>query len=209
MEKKMKKQTILAILIVALAAVACGGQTSQSTPQPVDKEGSVVLPVTAPVEKLAAEPRQVEQQADPSALIDYTAPEGLFTLNIPAAWSKQTDNKRIENTVVETITSPDGNAFVQVLTNRVNNSMNQLLKSQVTLDYMKRLYGKDMRVATDVTLDDGREKLEWWSDGNETNGTTYFNRVNKYLFFYTVGYKDSFEDDYSSLLKEVADSFSY
>jgi hypothetical protein len=205
----MKKQTILVILIVALAAVACGGQSSQPTAQPVVKEVSVELPEAAPAEKLVAEPQQVEQPADPSAMMDYAAPEGLFTLNIPVSWSKQTDNKRIENSVVETVSSPDGNAFVQVLTNRVNNSMNQLLKSQVTLDYMRRLYGKDLRVATDVTLDDGREKLEWWSDSNETNGTTYFNRINKHLFFYTVGYKDSFEEDYSSMLKEVADSFSY
>ena len=197
------------ILFVALAAAACGGQTSQPAPQPVVKETSVELPEAASAEKLPAEPQQVEQPADPSAMMDYAAPEGLFTLNIPASWSKQTDNKRIENTVVETVTSPDGNAFVQVLANRVDNSMDKVMKSQVTLDYMKRLYGKDLRVATDVTLDDGREKLEWWSDSNETSGTTYFNIVNKYLYFYTVGYKDAFEDDYASMLKEVADSFSY
>lgn len=205
----MKKQAILVILFVALATAACGGQTSQPAPQPAEQQTDVELPEAAPAEAAPAESQPVEQSTSASGMLAYEATKGLFKLSIPASWAMQTDNHSIENTVVETATSPDGNAFVQVLTNRVGYALDKVLKGQVTLDYMKRLYGKDLRVATDVTLADGREKLEWWSETNETSGTTYFNMGNKYLYYYTVGYKDAFKGDYASTLKEVADSFSY
>ncbi len=204
----MKRLTILVIMVVGLVAAACGAPVSTPSPQAVETESTVESPEAIPVEKQNAEPQPVEQAASQSGLMDYMAPRELFTLSVPASWAKQTDEKTIENALVETFTAPDGNAFVQILTNRIGNSMTKVLKGQVTLDYMKRLYGRDLRIASDITLYDGREKLEWWSDTNETSGTTCFNTGNKYLYFYTVGYKDGFEDDYASILQEVADSFS-
>lgn len=205
----MKKQAILVILFVALAAAACGGQTNQPALQPVAQETAAELPEVASVEEAPAEPQSVEQPADASGMMAYTAPEELFKLSIPASWPMTTDTDSIENTVVETATSPDGNAFVQVLANRVGYALDNVLKGQVTLDYMKRLYGKDLRVATDVAFTDGRERLEWWSEKNKTSGTTYFDMGEEHLYYFTVGYKDKFEDDYASVLKEVTDSFSY
>ena len=204
----MKKLTILVILIVGLVATACSTPVSTPTPQPVEAESTVESPEATPADKQPAEPQPVEQAASQSDLIDYMAPRKLFTLSVPASWTKKTDEKTIKNALVETFTAPDGNAFMQILTNPIGNSMTKVLKGQVTLDYMKRLYGRDLRVASDITLYDGREKLEWWSDTNETSGTTYFNTGDKYLYFYSVAYKDGFEDDYASLLKEVSDSFS-
>lgn len=205
----MKRLAIFVILFVALAAAACGGQTSQPAPQPAEQEMAVELPEAAAAEAAPAEPQPVEQSTSASGMLDYKATKGLFTLSIPASWPMTTDTVSIKNTTVETATAPDGNAFVQVLTNRVGNALDKVLKGQVTLDYMKRLYGDDLRVATDVTLADGREKLEWWSEMNEISGTTYFNTGNKYLYYFTVASKDAFEGDYASTLKEVADSFSY
>jgi hypothetical protein len=119
----------------------------------------------------------------------------------------QEDTQSIEKTTVQTFTAPDGNAFVQVLANKVNTSLNHVLKGQVTLDYMKRLYGADLRVASDVTLADGREKLEWWSNENKISGTTYFDMSDNYLYFFTVAYNDRFENDYTPVLNDVVESY--
>lgn len=139
--------------------------------------------------------------------MEHWAPANLFSLQVPTGWNMQEDTQVIENTTVQTFTAPDGNAFVQVLANKVNTSLDHVLKGQVTLDYMKRLYGADLRVASDVLLPDGREKLEWWSDEKKTSGTTYFDMGDNYLYFYTVSYKDQYEKEYMPTLSDVAESF--
>ena len=215
----MKRISLIVMLGIMLLLTACGAKDSQSAepaaiveaPVEVPVEQPIEAPVDAPVDQ-PMEPSQDDgqppSQASGGGMIEYSAPEDLFKLRVPSGWNMQEDTQTIENTTVQTFTAPDGNAFVQVLANRVNDSLDHVLKGQVTLDYMKRLYGEDLRVATDVLIDDGREKLEWWSDENKTNGITYFDMGDDYLYFYTVAYKEKFENDYLSMLEEVADSFS-
>ena len=215
----MKKNLIYIFLLAAMALSACGGQAAQPAQAPAVQEPVAEVPVEMPIEAPAALPEEApvttdatipepEEQANSSNLVDYTATEDLFTLKVPASWSSQQDTTTIEKTVVDTFTAPDGNAFVQVLANRVDYELDKVMKGQVTLDYMKRLYGKDLRVATDVTLPDGRVRLDWWSEANKTSGSTYFEMEDRYLFFYTIARKDKYKDQYDPILKEVADSYT-
>ena len=208
----MNTKTIMSILLAVVLISACGGQTD--TPQvqePIVVEEQPAVEEAAPAEQTElAEPAEA-QPADPvtaSGVMPYTAPEGLFALEVPSGWSFSKDTKVIDNTVVETHTAPDGHAFVQVVVNEVGSEMNHVLKGQVTLDFMKRLYGSDLRVASDVTLPDGREKLEWWSDDNKTSGTTFFDTKDSHLFFYTTSYKDAYKKDYAAILEDVNNSFA-
>ncbi|MDO9546297.1 MAG: hypothetical protein Q7J07_06060 [Pelolinea sp.] len=207
----MKTKMILSMLFAALLISACGGQTPAApAPEPVVVEAQPAVEEPAPVveQPAPAEPVQQEQQpVTESGMMAYTAPEGLFDLEIPNGWSYTKDTDMIENTVVETYTAPDGHAFVQVLVNDSGVEVSNVLKGQITLDYMKRLYGADLRVATDVTLDDDREKLEWWSDDNGISGTTIFHRVGNFLFFYTTAFEDAYEKDYMSMLEDVNNSY--
>lgn len=204
------KKALFVLVIAALAVAACGGK--EPAPVPVVQEPVAQAPVeaapveSAPVEQPAAPQPQPESSG---GMMSYTAPEGIFTLEVPASWGMDRDTTTIEKTVYETFTAPDGNAFVQVLVNDVGAGLTHVVKGEVTVDYMRRLYGSDLRIATDVVLKDGREKLEWWSDQNGTSGTTYFDQVPGFLFFYTVGYKDAFENDYADILEKVDSSFSY
>jgi len=219
MERKMKKNLVYILLLSAMALSACGGQAAQPAQAPAVQEPAAEVQAEIPLEAPAALPEEAPattdatlpepvEQANSSNLVDYTATEDLFTLKVPASWSSQQDTTTIEKTVVDTFTSPDGNAFVQVLTNRVDYELDKVLKGQVTLDYMKRLYGQDLRVATDVTLPDGRERLDWWSESSKTSGSTYFEMEKRYLFFYTIARKDKYKDQYDAILKEVADSYT-
>jgi hypothetical protein len=202
--EEMKMKMILSILFAALLISACGGKTPEAPAlEPVVVEAQPA--VDEPASDQSVE--QVQQPVTESGMMPYTAPEGLFDLDIPNGWSYEKDSDVIENTEVETYTAPDGHAFVQVVVNESGIHVSNVEKGQITLDFMKRLYGSDLRVATDVTLADGREKLEWWSDDNATSGTTFFHRIDNFLFFYTTASEDAYEKDYISVLEDVNDSY--
>ena len=208
----MKTKMILSLLFAARMISACGGQTPAApAPEPVAAEAQPAVEESAPAVEQPALAEPVEQEQQPAAesgMVSYNAPQGLFELEIPNGWSYAKDTDVIENTEVETYTAPDGHAFVQVVVNKSGVDVSNVEKGQITLDFMKRLYGSDLRVASDATLADGREKLEWWSDDNAISGTTFFHRVENYLFFYTTSFKDAYQKDYMSVLEDVNDSYS-
>lgn len=202
----MKKIAVISILLgVMIFVSACGGNASPPAAEPAAPAAIAEEPAALPPD--TAQDVAQAPSTTTGGTMEHWAPANLFSLQVPTGWNMQEDTQVIENTTVQTFTAPDGNAFVQVLANKVNTSLDHVLKGQVTLDYMKRLYGADLRVASDVLLPDGREKLEWWSDEKKTSGTTYFDMGDNYLYFYTVSYKDQYEKEYMPTLSDVAESF--
>jgi len=194
------------ILALAFLAASCSVPAAGGVEDQVMEE-EIVIPETPAEEAPAEEPAAPEPESE-DELAAYTAPNDVFTLDVPSAWDMDRDETLIEKTVFETFTSPDGNAFVQVLVNDVGQGLNQVLKRDVTTDYMRRLYGEDLRISTDVALEDGRERLEWRSEASGFSGTTYFDQVPGFLFFYTVASRDDFKEDYAEILAEVDNSFA-
>ncbi len=212
----MKNLKIIILLIAVLVMAGCSGKAAE--PEQVIVEEPVEVPA-APEELVqVVEPEVQQQQEEPSQSAAqpvsssgssaYTAPQNLFSLDVPSSWQFSTDTNLIEDVIVDTYTAPDGNGFVQVIVDEVGNNMSAVVKGQVTLDYMKRLYNADLRVATDVTLDDGREKLEWWSDKGKISGTTYFDIRDNHLYLITVYTKEGFERDYRQIFTDVLASFT-
>lgn len=192
----------LALIAASCAVPATGGVEDQAM------EDEVVIEETPTQALPAEEPAEPEPESE-DELMAYTAPNEAFTLDVPSVWDMERDEAAIDKTIIETFTSPDGNAFITVLVNDVGQGLNQVVKRDVTTDYMRRLYGEDMRISTDVALADGRERLEWSSEASGFSGTTYFDQVPGFLFFYTVASRDEFKEDFAEILAEVDASFSY
>jgi len=208
----MKKILLIIAMLGAVVLAGCGGQKTATAPQAAVVEEAAAVEAGA-VEEAAAEaevqPVVAEQPIDQSGTTVFEAMEGLFSLEIPAGWSQEQDSDLIENAVVDTFTAPDGKAFVQVLVNETNVDIDAVQKGQYTLDFMRRLYGSDLRVAKDVALADGREMLEWWSDMNEISGRTYFDTAEGYLFFTSTYAHEDHEKTYRPVLEQVDKSFEY
>ncbi|BBB47451.1 hypothetical protein [Pelolinea submarina] len=213
----MKQKSLFVIVAAAMLLVSCGGQSQPAAQaaEPVQPEQAPVVAQELPTEGAMEEAAPVEEApaveqapASSNGTMTFTAPQDLFTLEIPDNWTAERDTATIEDTQIDTYTAPDGHAFVQSLVNSTDEGTSAVLKAQYTRDYMKRLYGSDLRFASDVSLADGREKLEWWSDMNKTSGTTYFSTKEGYLYFATTAYEDAYESDYKSVLQDVADSYS-
>ena len=212
----MYKKILISVLLGAVLISACGGQ-SEAPPasEPVVEDVQTVVEQAAPVEDAApAEPVTEAPQAEaPAPAVDagmmaYTSPEELFNLEVPNGWSFSEDTEVIENAIVQTYTAPDGNAMVQVLINEEAPNMNHVVKREVTMDYVRRLYGENLRVSTDVVLPDGRERLVWANENKETVGTTFTDTTEFQMFFYTTMVDEDFKKDYDDILEDVNNSYS-
>ena len=210
----MYKKMMISVLLAAVLFSACGGQSeAPPAPEPVVEDVQPAVEEAAPVVEAApAEPvAEAPQPAAPavdSGMTAYTSPEKLFMLEVPNGWSYAEDKEVIENAVVETYTAPDGHAIVQVLINEISPNMNHVIKGEVTMDYMRRLYGENLRVSEDVSLPDGRERLVWENEHKETIGTTFFDTEEYQLYFYTTMVDEDFEKDYEDILEDVNNSYS-
>ena len=140
---------------------------------------------------------------------EYTSREQIFTLKVPTSWSKFADAASMDRTVVEGFTSPDGRAGVQVAIFSKGSNISQETKGVKTLEIMRVLYGWDMRVSTDKSLQDGRERLEWYGTMKDVQGITYFDKSGTDLYIFSVVWEAATQDLYLPVLQEVIDSFAY
>jgi len=140
---------------------------------------------------------------------EYTSREQIFTLEVPTSWSKFADAASMDRTVVEGFTSPDGRAGVQVAIFSKGSNISQETKGVKTLEIMRVLYGWDMRVSTDKSLEDGRERLEWYGTMKDVQGITYFDSSGTSLYIFSVVWEPATQDLYLPVLQEVIDSFAY
>ena len=209
----MNTKILISVLLAAVLISACGGQTeAPPAPEPIVEEAQPAVEEAAPAEQPApaepaAEAHQPEAPAAASGMMSYTSPERFFTLEVPNGWSYVEDTDVIDSAFVETYTAPDGHAFVQIVTNEVSPNMNHVIKGEVTMDYMRRMYGDDLRVLEDVTLKDGRERLTWSNEHKRTSGTTFFDTMKNQLFFYTTSFDDTYDKEYKTILEDVNDSY--
>ena len=144
-----------------------------------------------------------------SQTVAYTAPDVLFTLDVPADWAKYADIGSIENTQLEGFLSPDLHAAVQVVVYRQGSLIKVDTKAFKTLEIMRKLYGYDLRVSHDKALPDGRERLAWTAAKRRVSGISYFDSFGSSMYIFSVVWDDDFERMYQPVLDLVVDSFGY
>lgn len=139
----------------------------------------------------------------------YFAPDLVFTLEVPTAWSKYADFGRIENTQIEGFLSPDKHAAVQIATYRQGSFVTQQAKAIKTLDVMRLLYGYDLRISDDKALPEGRERLAWSAGRREISGISYFDSYGSSIYIFSVVWDDAFQGMYEDILNTIDESFGY
>ena len=140
---------------------------------------------------------------------EFVSQDQIFNLQVPTSWSKHIDAVSVERSVVEGFLSPDEYAAVQVVIYKKGSYVSPATKATKTLQIMHQIYGSDMRITVDKVLPDGREWLEWYSDRNGIQGTTYFDSVSTDLYIFSVIWQDSAKELYRPVLEEIIDSFTY
>jgi hypothetical protein len=139
----------------------------------------------------------------------YSAPDVLFTLEVPVSWSGYADVASIENTQLEGFLSPDMHAAVQVAVYRQGSLIKREAKAFKTLEIMRKLYGYDLHVSHDKALPDGRERLAWSAEKRQVSGISYFDSFGGSMYIFSVVWDNAFQDMYMPTLDAVVNSFGH
>jgi hypothetical protein len=138
---------------------------------------------------------------------EYTAPDSLFTLEVPTSWTKFLDTASIQKSQIEQFFSPDRRASVQTLVYRHGALIEKEFKATKTLEILRSLYGSGFRVSHDKALPDGRERLAWLVEPKELSGISFFDSWGGSLYIFTVLWDDAVQPLYQPVLDRVMESF--
>ncbi len=161
------------------------------------------------IDKATYTPEALSKSSIYAQMREYTAPDLVFTLEVPTAWSKYVDIGRIENTQIEGFLSPDRHAAVQIATYRQGSFVTQEAKAIKTLDVMRLMYGYDLRVSHDKALPDGRERLAWSAARRGISGISFFNSYGNSIYIFSIVWDDEFQYLYEDTLNAIVESFGY
>lgn len=132
---------------------------------------------------------------------------GAFSLDIPRYWNHNTSTA--ENSVVDTFTSPDEQAIIQMVIFDDGEPISGTVAGAFVRNLLRNYYAKDINVSEYQSLTDGREELIWESTGSDYQGITYFDVNDTELIIYTIMTTADFEEIYADLLENVLNSFQY
>jgi hypothetical protein len=139
----------------------------------------------------------------------YTAPDILFTIDVPTSWAGYVDVASIAAVQLEGFLSPDIHAAVQVAVYRQGSLIKRDAKAIKTLEIMRKLYGSDLRISNDKAMPDGRERLTWTAGKRQVSGVSYFNSFGFSMYIFSIVWDNSFEAMYKPTLDAVVNSFGH
>lgn len=139
----------------------------------------------------------------------YSAPDLLFTLQVPTSWIKFMDSAKLQQTQIEGFLAPDQHASIQVAVYRQGAIIKKDFKAVKTLEMLRAIYGSNFRVSHDKALPDGRERLAWSVENKGISGISFFDSWGSSLYIFTVLWDDEFQYLYQPILERVVDSFGY
>lgn len=128
-----------------------------------------------------------------------------YSLTVPTFWREEIFQD--EFTILNTFTSPDNQAAIQMLVYDDGKQMSNNIAADFALKLLRDNYAKDIVILKDEILLDGREKLNWRSEGGNYHGDTTFETCDSALFMITVVSTDDFDHIYQNLLNDILDSY--
>ena len=140
----------------------------------------------------------------------YKAPDETFSIEIPTSWVV-TNTSPNADTIIDTITSPDGIAVIQVISYNNGYTWNQKWAGDTALSLLNNYYTQgsgDIKIIADVPIDNGkRERLDWTAQKGGYSGSTYFETHKRQLILFSLTYGSAYSDLYKPLLDQIADSY--
>ena len=139
----------------------------------------------------------------------YQAPGGAFELYMPLGWELVRDEEAFPDGVVETISSPDGEANIDIIVLDATQRLIDADIGQISIGILKERISKDLRVLADDVLLDGRIRVDWQVDKTGEGGYTFFWLNGNDLIILTYRHTSDHKGLYQDLLFNIGDSLNF
>jgi len=158
-------------------------------------------------ESLEVDSTAVEQTLAPYAQrVEASCPNEACTFQAPLTWERRTFQGLY--TLITSFTSPDEQAYIHAAYYDDQKWMSRSLAGSLALFVMHNYIAADVRVSKDDVIDDGRERLDWYSTRGSFHGVTTFGTAGKTAFvFFTIMQADDHSDLYGAILESVNASY--
>ncbi len=139
----------------------------------------------------------------------YSAPGGGFEIYVPLGWGLTRDQGTYPDGVIEQISSPDGEANIDVIALDATQRLADTDIGQVSIAILKERIADDLRITSDNVLMDGRIRIDWVVDRTGEAGYTFFWVNGNILYILTYRYTDDHAGLYHNLLIDIGDSLNF
>ncbi|MFC1922356.1 hypothetical protein ACFLY4_03620 [Chloroflexota bacterium] len=129
----------------------------------------------------------------------------LFSLAVPQYWNFNRTTG--SNSVVDTYTSPDQHAVVQIAIYDDGDEISGAAGGAFVRNLLRNYYANDIVVTSDLLLADGREELIWKSTTAEYQGRSYFDKRDTTLYIITVMTDNDYVEYYGDLIDFILSSY--
>ena len=137
---------------------------------------------------------------------NFTAPNNLFTMDLPLAWYYTSDSS--DTAYVDRVDSPDGNAYIESLIYDDGTQYSKSEAGKITLELLREYYASDLRVTDDQVQPDGSERLTWHSASQKITGVTFFETRDTALLFLTMVATDKTFDLYNQMFDRLLSTYT-
>ena len=139
----------------------------------------------------------------------HKAPGSGFEIFIPLGWKLTLDQEAYPDGVLEVISSPDGEANVEIIALDAARRLANTDIGQVSIAILKERVNRDLRIVGEDVLLDGRIRIDWRVDNTGEAGSTFFWINGKVMYILTYRYTDDHEGLYRNLLVNIGDSLNF
>jgi hypothetical protein len=146
-----------------------------------------------------------DSEENPGTSLLTAFSNGSFSMVVPQYWHYRTESSA--NSVVDTFTSPDENAVIQMAVYNDGEPISGSVAGAFVRNLLRNYYAKDIVVTEYQYLPDGKEELIWYSEGSNYEGITYFDAQGTELIIYTIMMATDFKELHSELLANALNSF--
>jgi hypothetical protein len=139
----------------------------------------------------------------------HKAPGGGFQIFIPLGWSLTLDQETYPDGVIEVISSPDGEANIEITALDAARRLANTDIGQVSIAILKERISRNLKIVGEDVLLDGRIRIDWRVDNTGEAGSTFFWVNGKLMYILTYRYTNDHAGLYRSLLFNIGDSLNF
>ncbi|MBM3137149.1 MAG: hypothetical protein FJZ98_03055 [Chloroflexi bacterium] len=139
----------------------------------------------------------------------HKAPGAGFEIFIPLGWGLSSDEETYPDGVAEVISSPDGEANIEIIALDAAQRLANTDIGQVSIAVLKERINRNLKIVGEDVMFDGRIRIDWRVDSTGEAGSSFLWVNGRVMYILTYRYTDDHVSLYRGLLDKIGNSLNF